>query len=296
MYLIDSGGLNYMKKFASMMFTLILIFSSFSIQSFAGIFTPTSDYEWATFVNNNNDSVVSMIKEHDGESLSYYFCAGLREQYPDLEQRITNLLDNIEEDIVSIYRSPWPTVDGYANWHYKINTTESYQTYIFTLDVLWGSSYSEEKRGIYFCALEKCMPSWYQGDTYSKYDKPYCDLAYYHYDIIALPGHVTANYREEIGIPHFNPSKLSNAVREVNTSLGENNGRVSVYYKSSDNNVVRLTEENKLIAVGQGTCTFDTIWVNPDGTEAMYRSVEYTVEYTWWQKLIRILLLGFLWY
>lgn len=263
-----------------------------SVSSFAGLFTPTDDR--VTFLIGNEESVASMIEEHNGEKLSYYFCDELKEKYPDLGQRLTNMLDNIGEDIISITRSPCPPNNGNYLWDYNINTNESYHTYLMTMGCYFDSSHPE-RLGIYFLRFSKNIPGCYQGD-YSKYDKPFCDMPYYYYDMISIPRNINCAYKEEIASVDFNPGEYLQHVNYVNQSLDENSGSVSVYYKSSNENVVKLTEDNKLIAVGQGTCAFDTIWVNPDGTETIIYSKVFTVEYTWWQKLIRIFLFGFLWY
>lgn len=63
-------------------------------------------------------------------------------------------------------------------------------------------------------------------------------------------------------------------------------------YTSSDESVVTVDENGNYTAVGTGTAT---ITVTAEGTE-ISDSCEITVSFAWWQWIIRILFLGFLWY
>lgn len=65
-----------------------------------------------------------------------------------------------------------------------------------------------------------------------------------------------------------------------------------VIYTSSDNSVATVDSEGNITAVGIGSAT---ITATIDGTD-ISDSCEINVSYAWWQWIIRILLLGFLWY
>ena len=66
----------------------------------------------------------------------------------------------------------------------------------------------------------------------------------------------------------------------------------AVTWKSSNDAVVKVDPENgSLYAVGRGTATVTA--TTEDGRTA---SCTVTVQYTWWQWLIRILLFGWIWY
>ena len=66
----------------------------------------------------------------------------------------------------------------------------------------------------------------------------------------------------------------------------------TVTWSSSNEKVVKVDPATgKLTTVGKGTATITATSV--DGKTA---KCEITVQYAWWQVLIRILLLGFLWY
>ena len=66
----------------------------------------------------------------------------------------------------------------------------------------------------------------------------------------------------------------------------------SVTWKSSNDAVVKVDPENgSLYAAGRGTATITA--TADDGRTA---ECTVTVQYAWWQKLIRILLFGWIWY
>ena len=66
----------------------------------------------------------------------------------------------------------------------------------------------------------------------------------------------------------------------------------AVTWKSSNDAVVKVDPENgSLYAVGRGTATVTA--TTEDGRTA---SCTVTVQYTWWQWIIRILLFGWIWY
>ena len=65
-----------------------------------------------------------------------------------------------------------------------------------------------------------------------------------------------------------------------------------IIYKSSNPEVATVDENGNITAVGSGTTT---ITATIEGTD-ISDSCEITVSYAWWQWLIRIFLLGFLWY
>ena len=66
----------------------------------------------------------------------------------------------------------------------------------------------------------------------------------------------------------------------------------TVTWKSSNDAVVKVDPKNgSLYAAGRGTATVTA--TTEDGRTA---SCTVTVQYTWWQWLIRILLLGWIWY
>lgn len=75
------------------------------------------------------------------------------------------------------------------------------------------------------------------------------------------------------------------------------NSEEPVKWESSDESVVAFGRDNagqQIVAVGAGTATV-TATTMLDGEEVTL-SCEVTVTYSWWQWIIRILLLGFLWY
>lgn len=63
-------------------------------------------------------------------------------------------------------------------------------------------------------------------------------------------------------------------------------------FASSDEDVVTVDENGVVTATGEGTAYIKAI----DPATGEYDTIEVEVTYTWWQKLIRIFLLGFLWY
>ena len=66
----------------------------------------------------------------------------------------------------------------------------------------------------------------------------------------------------------------------------------AVTWKSSNDAVVKVDPENgSLYAAGRGTATVTA--TTEDGRTA---SCTVTVQYTWWQWLIRIFLFGWIWY
>ena len=68
--------------------------------------------------------------------------------------------------------------------------------------------------------------------------------------------------------------------------------KTKVIYSSSDESVAAVDSNGNVKAVGIGSAT---ITATIDGTE-ISDSINITVSYAWWQWIIRILLLGFLWY
>ena len=65
-----------------------------------------------------------------------------------------------------------------------------------------------------------------------------------------------------------------------------------VEYTSSDESVVTVDKDGSYKAVGKGTAVITMHVVGTDIEE----HCKITVKYTWWQMLIRIFLLGFIWY
>ena len=65
-----------------------------------------------------------------------------------------------------------------------------------------------------------------------------------------------------------------------------------VEYTSSDESVVTVDKDGSYKAVGRGTAVITMHVVGTDIEE----HCKITVKYTWWQMLIRIFLLGFIWY
>lgn len=65
-----------------------------------------------------------------------------------------------------------------------------------------------------------------------------------------------------------------------------------VEYTSSDESVVTVDKDGSYKAVGKGTAVITMHVVGTDIEE----QCKITVKYTWWQMLIRIFLLGFIWY
>lgn len=63
-------------------------------------------------------------------------------------------------------------------------------------------------------------------------------------------------------------------------------------FASSDEDVVTVDKDGNVTATGEGTAYVKAI----DPASGEYDVIEVEVTYTWWQKLIRIFLLGFLWY
>ena len=66
----------------------------------------------------------------------------------------------------------------------------------------------------------------------------------------------------------------------------------TVVYTSSDTSVAVVDETGEITAVGRGTAVITATIENYD----VSASCEVTVSYAWWQWIIRILLLGFIWY
>ncbi len=69
----------------------------------------------------------------------------------------------------------------------------------------------------------------------------------------------------------------------------------TVKYESSDTNVAAVKDDGYVSAVGPGTATITCTVTDNDGNVSIGKC-KVTVKYTWWQWLIRIFLLGFLWY
>ena len=65
-----------------------------------------------------------------------------------------------------------------------------------------------------------------------------------------------------------------------------------VEYTSSDESVVTVDKDGSYKAVGRGTAVITMHVIGTDIEE----HCKITVKYTWWQMLIRIFLLGFIWY
>ncbi len=65
-----------------------------------------------------------------------------------------------------------------------------------------------------------------------------------------------------------------------------------VEYTSSDESVVTVDKDGSYKAIGKGTAVITMHVVGTDIEE----QCKITVKYTWWQMLIRIFLLGFIWY
>lgn len=63
-------------------------------------------------------------------------------------------------------------------------------------------------------------------------------------------------------------------------------------FASSDENVVTVDSDGVVTAIGEGVAYIKGI----DPASGEYDIIKVEVTYTWWQKLIRIFLLGFLWY
>lgn len=100
---------------------------------------------------------------------------------------------------------------------------------------------------------------------------------------------VTNNYSARI--------QLSSNTMEVNYKASFNLSNVGSYsgnivWSSSDESVAKVDENGKVTAVGKGTATITA--ASPDGTTV--DTCKVSVSYAWWQMLIRIVLLGFLWY
>ncbi|MBQ8015361.1 MAG: Ig-like domain-containing protein [Clostridia bacterium] len=68
------------------------------------------------------------------------------------------------------------------------------------------------------------------------------------------------------------------------------NGKI--IYVSSDPSVAKVDENGRVTGVKTGKAV---ITATVEGTDNSV-SCEVTVKYAWWQWIIRILLLGFLWY
>ena len=90
---------------------------------------------------------------------------------------------------------------------------------------------------------------------------------------------------------------LSSAKKEVNykdtftlTNTGAYSG--SIVWSSSNESVAKVDADGKVTATGSGTAVITA--ASPDGT--VTATCEVKVTYAWWQVLIRIVLLGFLWY
>lgn len=87
--------------------------------------------------------------------------------------------------------------------------------------------------------------------------------------------------QDSIGMNYKASEKL-----EVSTNAAK------VIYTSSDTSVATVDENGNISAVGTGSAT---ITATVEGTD-ISDTCEVTVSYAWWQWIIRILLLGFLWY
>ncbi len=89
---------------------------------------------------------------------------------------------------------------------------------------------------------------------------------------------VSMNYREVTNI-------------ETLTGFGQNGNNPILSSTSSDPNVVSVSQSGEIIATGKGSAIISVFLA--DGSEIQ---IPVTVSYTWLQWIIRILLLGFLWY
>jgi len=105
---------------------------------------------------------------------------------------------------------------------------------------------------------------------------------------------VSTDYEVPISIPfstealEISQTKLSMIYRQE-AALTAN---AAVTWQSDNNSVVKVDPASgKLTAAGVGTATVTA--ATEDGRTA---SCTVTVRYTWWQKLIRIFLFGWLWY
>ncbi|MBQ8763589.1 MAG: leucine-rich repeat protein [Clostridia bacterium] len=78
---------------------------------------------------------------------------------------------------------------------------------------------------------------------------------------------------------------------KLSATLSEDSDE-SILWESSNPEVATVDENGNITAVGSGTTT---ITATIEGTD-ISDSCEITVSYAWWQWLIRIFLLGFLWY
>ncbi len=90
------------------------------------------------------------------------------------------------------------------------------------------------------------------------------------------------NYKETA---KFDGLSLINLAREYD----------DLEFKSSDKSVVVVDEYGNIRAVGKGTAKIACRLVDKEG-HTTYKSYTVTVKFTFWQWLIQILLLGFLWY
>lgn len=69
----------------------------------------------------------------------------------------------------------------------------------------------------------------------------------------------------------------------------------TVTYSSSDTDIATIDENGEVYGAGRGTATI-TCTVTDSNGNTISDTCEITVTYTWWQWIIKIILLGFLWY
>ena len=78
----------------------------------------------------------------------------------------------------------------------------------------------------------------------------------------------------------------------INADAGVN---YTVSYESSDISVVAVDQDGKLIATGTGSADI-TVTVTDKNGNTVSDTCEVTVEYSWWQWIIVIVLFGWIWY
>lgn len=104
-----------------------------------------------------------------------------------------------------------------------------------------------------------------------------------------LPSVVYSVAVEDVEVRYKAPAVITPAIES------DPEAEYTVEYSSSDEEVAVVDEEGNIVTMKRGTAEI-TCTVTDSNGNVVTDTCEVTVTYTWWQWIIKIVLLGFLWY